>query len=222
MVAVSPQSRTIVVPPGAVRTCITCKLTRPLEQFAIIHPGAGTIDRRRLCAPCIERVDGMLDAGERNISAIQRATGVSAATIRARRDELGLEGRQYRRLSDIDALTELTLADHDTSAIAARLNVEEHTVRRHQVDLGLREAETKFGPVSDEQLARAGRMLREERASYRETARTVRADVDTLRRHFPGLGFTAEDKSTIASVLATPDLRRLHEEFFGRTLGDAA
>lgn len=214
MVNVSPDARTITPPPGAVRTCTSCKHLRSLGDFALIDPGKGTIDRRRICTPCIERVDGLLQAGERNISAINRQTGVSPETIRQRRDELGVERPSHRRLDDIDALVELTLADTPVADIAAQLGVEDYTVRRRQVALGLRES-TPRAPISAERLARAERMLREDQASYLETARTVSVDVDTLRRRFPGLGWTSDDRASMAAVLAKPDLKRLHEEFFG-------
>ncbi|WP_433673800.1 hypothetical protein [Microbacterium gorillae] len=196
------------------RSCASCKTLRPIEEFEAIDPGHGTIDRRRICTPCINRVDELLVAGERNISAIARETGVSTPTIRGRRDALGIGRPAYRRLDDIDALTEMTLANTSMEEIASRLNVEVHTVRRYQQVLGLREKVTDRR-VPEEVLMRAERMLREERTSYLETARTLGVDVDTLRRHFPGLGWTSEDRSTMASVLGHPDLKRLHLEIFG-------
>jgi len=215
VVDMSPHARTDTVPPGATRTCISCKRTRTLDAFALIDPGAGTIDRRRVCTVCLTAVDELLRSGNTNLTDISRRTGVSTPTIRQRRDELGVTGRGYRRLNDIDALTELTLANHDPAVIADQLNVEVHTVRRRQVDLGLREPDARFRRTDDSVLARAEQMLREERASYSETARTVGVDVDTLRRHFPGLGWTADDFATMASILSTPELRRLHVELFG-------
>lgn len=211
---VSTVTRSTGLTAETTRSCASCKEHRPLDEFEAIDPGQGTIDRRRICTPCINRVDELFLAGERNVSAIARETGVSAPTIRGRRDALGISKPAYRRLDDIDALTEMTLANASMEQIASRLNVEVHTVRRYQQVLGLRERVTDRG-VPEEVLMRAERMLREERTSYLETARTLGVDVDTLRRHFPGLGWTSEDRSTMASVLAHPDLKRLHLEIFG-------
>jgi hypothetical protein len=214
VVNVSPEARTIAPPPGASRTCASCKKLRPLADFELIDPGKGTIDRRRICTPCITRVDEMLRAGERNVSAISRQTGVSHGTIRERRDELGLGGRAYRRLDDIDALTELTLANMEPDVIADHLNVEVHTVRRYQRKLGLREAASRRALTSEE-LERADWMLRVDRASYPETARTLGVDPSVLRLRFPGFEWTRADRSTMTSILQTPELRRMHHEIIG-------
>lgn len=207
----SPQSCTDAVRPGAARTCTACHRMRALDQFERIDPGQGTIDRRRICTPCLQSVDDLLRSGATNISDIHRRTGVSAKVIRARRDLLETTPRPYRRLNDIDALTELTLARKTPAEIAAALNVADHTVRRHQLRLGLRDTDSARARVPDEVLVRAGDLLRDEGLSYREVARTVHVDVDTLRRHFPGHGWTSEDRSVMASIVADPDLRRLHD-----------
>lgn len=204
------------VPPGALRACLACRATRRLADFAPIDPGAGTIDRRRVCTPCIERVDAMLTVTDKpNVSAISREAGVSTKLVRQRREALGLPGAGHRHLADVERLTELSLApDTTTAEIAIALNVEEYTVRRHQVALGLREPETKHRRADPDALVHAERLLRDDRASYQEAARTVGVGIDTIARHFPGLGWTGEDRATMASLLKNPDLRKLHLEFF--------
>lgn len=188
----------------------------PLERFEQIDPGHGTIDRRRTCTPCVTAVDDQLRAGQTNLSAIAREIGVSIGLVRERRDLLGVKPRTYRRLDDIDMLTELTLARTPVADIATQLDVEPHTVRRQQRKLGLRESSTRQ-PIDGAILARAEQMLREDSASYPEVARTLGISADALRRHFPGYSWTDEDRSTMASILQTPDLKRLHEAFFGGT-----
>ncbi len=210
MVSVTTEASTA---PGRYRRCTACKLTRLLDQFDQIAQPSGTIDRRRLCRHCIAAVDAAVRDPLTTNAQIIRRFHVSGDIVRERRDLLGAPGRTYRRLTDVDRLTELTLAGQlDTAAIAAELGVEVHTVRRTQITLGLRETQTQFGPVSDETLEKARRLIVDEKVSYLEAGRTLDVDVSTLRRHFPGHGWQNADRSLMAQVLHSKPLRELHQE----------
>lgn len=215
MVTMSPDARTTAVPPGAIRTYVTCRRTWRLEAFEPIDPGAGTIDRRRTCNECLNAVDALLTGGEQNIAAISRATGVTEKFVRERRRHLGIPARGYRRLDDIDQLTELTLVEGlSAREIASLMDVEAHTVRRRQLQHGLRVRKSRV-PLSDETLARAKQMLMDDEMSYAEAARSLGVDTQTLRRHFPGHGWTRQARSQMAGILKDPQLRALHQQFLG-------
>lgn len=214
MSAVAPILRT--------RRCMACSREMSIEEFAPLEQKPGsTIDRRRVCKRCIGAVDEKLRAadGPANVSAIARAASVSPTLVRERREALGLPAKGYKRLDDIDALVEMTLAQKPITEISRALGVSTTTVARHQAPLGIREPRgRRRKPLLDSELERMRQMLDDEEVSYPEVARTFGVDVSTVRRHFPGRRWSSESRGAFAAITLAMSLdnrmRALHEEIF--------
>lgn len=156
----------------------------------------------------INAVREMIRARKSNAEIIA-ATGMNAGAIAYHRGQLGVPARTspMKVLTDLDAVREMTLANLTPAQIAARLGVEDYTVRRAQVNLQLH-VPTPPKPIDEELALR----LLTDGTGYSEAARTLDCDPPTLSRRFPGFGWTNEDRSVMASILKNRDLARLHRE----------
>lgn len=85
--------------------------------------------------------------------------------------------------------------------LAAHFEVNAATVSRIRRELG-RTRPVQADPAA---LARAAELL-DDGASYKEARRTTGLDLETLRRHFPGRGWTQAETNAWLS-----DTRRLHK-----------
>lgn len=101
------------------------------------------------------------------------------------------------RVERDEVIAELTAAGVTVREMAERLHVTVRTVSRSR-------GRTKCGaapaiPMTDDEHTRALAML-EDGCSYKETARTIGRSLITIRKHYPGYGWTVEDTSAFVAV----------------------
>jgi len=125
------------------------------------------------------------------------------------------------RKVDPDTLAALVDQGLTTPQIAERLHVSQSTIARHRAALGISAPRLLLTP---ERLATIAAML-DDGLPFREIQRTEGADMETLRKYFPGRQWTRQQ--TIEHVAAVrPIYRRIRRAerhaALGRTWGNAA
>jgi hypothetical protein len=93
---------------------------------------------------------------------------------------------------------ELTRQGHSASAIAAFTGITKRSVTRIRSDMGVAQPPSGL-PLTDDEMRRAAELL-DDGCSYGETARTLGRNCETIRRHFPGRGWTRAECAEIASA----------------------
>lgn len=86
----------------------------------------------------------------------------------------------------------LSRGGYTDQEIAVKLGISDRTVLRDRKAAGLPTAST-CAPLTEEERAAALRLL-EDGASYREAAQTIGRGTTTLKRAFPGYGWTQAQK----------------------------
>lgn len=88
-----------------------------------------------------------------------------------------------------------------STEIAVRVGCSPRTVTRWRAQAGVTQhlPEGAAKPVSQVKL-RAAEILLDDGASYREVSRTVHIATHTLRRYFPGRGYTPQQSAEVAAM----------------------
>lgn len=88
-----------------------------------------------------------------------------------------------------DRVVELTRQGHTARQISERLHISQRTVNRLRMKRGI--GRPSLPTMTSEMVARAATML-DDGASYAEVARTLGVDLSSIKRRFPGRGWTRQ------------------------------
>lgn len=86
-----------------------------------------------------------------------------------------------------ETVIRMTRMGYTSEQIGDVLGISGRSVQRHRVAAGI--AKTPPPRLTDEELTTARNLL-EDGAPYGEVARTLKRDCFTIRKHFPGMGWT--------------------------------
>lgn len=95
-----------------------------------------------------------------------------------------------------ERVVELTRQGHSASQIAAFLHVSKRSVQRIRTEMGV--AQPQHGPAMTEDELRTAAELINDGCSYSEVARTLGRNPHTIRRHFPGQGWSVGEGARMA------------------------
>lgn len=98
------------------------------------------------------------------------------------------------------AYLELLAAGHSVPQAAGKLGVTERTIHRIKAELGVRHGPPPNPRKTPEELRQIEELL-EDGCSYKETARTLRINEQTIRRNFPGRGWTPHEAGKYSRML---------------------
>lgn len=164
---------------------------------------------------CIGTITDALQSGALTLAEISRQTRVSSTTIAGIRDDIGLHSA-HERVTKAQRAAAIALAaaagpDADVQKIAAEVGASQDPIRRLLRKQDLISSDRPRAPISPDLLAVA-RMHLEDRAPYREVARTTGIGIQTLIRHFPDMGADRENRALLGWINGRPDLRDLYVE----------
>lgn len=99
-----------------------------------------------------------------------------------------------------EAVVRMTKHGYSAAAIAAHLGTTKRSVQRWRHKAGLSQPTNNNGPVTQERLAEAKRLL-DDGASRAEVQRTLHISQRTMREHFPGCGWSNDDALEFARAV---------------------
>lgn len=122
---------------------------------------------------------------------IATGLGVHPATIGRVRARRGMSGRGRPDRIDVERVVLLTRAGWSIPRIAAEMGICEKSVSRGRRQGGISQPGRCCPPLDDRERAIAERLL-EDGASYSDVARTIGCDRETVRRNWPGRGWSRQ------------------------------
>lgn len=122
---------------------------------------------------------------------IATGLGVHPATIGRVRARRGISGHGRPDRIDVERVVLLTQAGWSIPRIAEEMGICEKSVSRGRREAGI-SLPGRCSPALDEQQRATAERLLDDGASYSDVARTIGCDRETVRRNWPGRGWSRQ------------------------------